>query len=186
MLDLALIRSNTDSVKAALAKRNSDASIATILELDADRRAALVEVEGLKKTRNESSKRIGQLIKEGGDVQAQKDEVKKIGARITEIEETLSAIEARLQQRMFDVPNMTHESVPIGTAETDNVEVSSWGEKREFDFEPQAHWDLGTRLGILDFERAAKISGARFALYLGDAARLERALIQFMLYLHTQ
>jgi len=185
MLDLAFIRKNADSVKAALAKRNSDASIDTILELDANRRAALVEVEGLKKTRNESSKTIGRLIKEGGDVQAQKDEVKKIGARIAGIEETLAGIESKLAERMLDVPNMTHESVPAGGGEGDNLEVAAWGDRREFDFEPQAHWDIGTNLGILDFERAAKISGARFALYLGGAARMERALIQFMLDLQT-
>ena len=185
MLDLAFIRENADSVKAALAKRNSDASIDAILELDAGRRAALVEVEGLKKTRNESSKTIGRLIKEGGDVQARKDEVKKIGARIAGIEETLAGIESKLAERMLDVPNMTHESVPDGGGEGDNLEVAAWGDRREFDFEPQAHWDIGTNLGILDFERAAKISGARFALYLGGAARMERALIQFMLDLQT-
>ncbi len=186
MLDLAFIRENADRVKDALAKRNSDASVDAILELDADRRAALVEVEGLKKTRNESSKKIGQRIKEGGDVQAQKDKVKKIGARIAGIEETLELIESKLQERMLEVPNMTHESVPVGASEKDNLEVAAWGEKRAFDFEPQAHWDIGTNLGILDFERAAKISGARFTLYLGDGARIERALIQFMLELHTQ
>jgi len=186
MLDLAFIRENADAVKDAVKKRKSDASISAILELDTQRRATLVEVEGLKKTRNESSKKIGQLIKEGGDVQAQKDEVKQIGARITVLENTLESIESRLHERMLDVPNVAHESVPIGTGEDDNVEVAAWGDRREFDFEPQAHWDIGTKLGILDFERAAKISGARFALYFGDGARLERALIQFMLDLHTQ
>ena len=185
MLDLAFIRENADSVTEALDKRNSDASIATILELDAERRAALVEVEGLKKTRNESSKKIGQLIKKDHDVQALKDEVKQIGTRIAALENTLEGIEGQLQERMLDVPNMTHESVPVGVSEEDNLEVAVWGEKRVFDFEPQAHWDIGTNLGILDFERAAKIAGARFALYLGDAARIERALIQFMLDLHT-
>ena len=140
MLDLAFIRANADRVRSALAKRKSDASIDAILELDAQRRAALVEVEGLKKTRNESSKRIGQLIKEGGDVQAQKDEVKQIGASITALETTLAEVEAGLQERMLDVPNVTHESVPEGTGEEHNVEVASWGTKREFDFEPQAHW----------------------------------------------
>ncbi len=186
MLDLAFIRENGDRVKAALAKRDSDAPIDTILQLDSDRRASLVEVEGLKKERNEKSKTIGQLIKEGGDVQARKDEVKRIGARIGEIEATLETIETRLQEAMFEVPNITHESVPVGGNEEANLEVATWGDKRDFDFEPQAHWDLGTNLGILDFERAAKISGARFALYFGDAARLERALIQFMLDLHTK
>jgi seryl-tRNA synthetase len=186
MLDLAFIRENADTVMEALQKRKSDVSVAAILELDAERRAALVEVEGLKKTRNESSKKIGQLIKERGDVQAMKDAVKQIGARIAALEETLEGIENRLHERMLDVPNMTHESVPTGASEEHNLEVATWGERREFDFEPQAHWDIGTNLGILDFERAAKISGARFVLYLGDGARIERALIQFMLDLHTR
>jgi len=186
MLDLSFIRENPDAVKEAMRKRGATSSIEAILELDTQRRAALVEVEGLKKTRNESSKKIGQLIKEGGDVQAQKDEVKRIGARITAIENTLESIETRLGDRMFDVPNITHESVPVGNTEDDNEVVATWGEPREFDFEPQPHWDIGTNLGILDFERAAKIAGARFVLYLGDGARLERALIQFMLDLHTE
>ncbi len=186
MLDLAFIRENADTVKEALEKRKSDASIAAILELDAKRRAALVEVEGLKKTRNEKSKKIGQLIKEDGDVQALKDEVKQFAARIAALENTLKSIESRLHEQMLDVPNMTHESVPVGASEEDNLEVATWGERREFGFEPKAHWDIGTNLGILDFERAAKIAGARFALYLGDGARIERALIQFMLDLHTQ
>jgi len=186
MLDLAYIRENTDTVRAALEKRKSDASITAILKLDAERRTALVEVEGLKKTRNESSKTIGRRIKEGGDVQALKDEVKQIGARIAALENTLESIESRLHERMLDVPNMTHDTVPVGASEQDNLEVATWGERREFDFEPLAHWDIGTNLGILDFERAAKIAGARFALYLGNGARIERALIQFMLDLHTQ
>ncbi|NIM01881.1 MAG: serine--tRNA ligase [Acidobacteria bacterium] len=185
MLDLAFIRENADRVREALAKRKSDAPIDTILQLDADRRAALVEVEGLKKERNEKSKTIGQLIQSGGDVQARKDEVKRIGARISEIEEKLESIESKLQDAMFEVPNLSHESVPVGDTEEANVEIATWGDKPEFDFEPLAHWDLGTNLGILDFERAAKIAGARFALYFGDGARLERALIQFMLDLHT-
>jgi seryl-tRNA synthetase len=186
MLDLAYIRENPDAVKAAMRKRGADASIEAILELDTQRRAALVEVEGLKQTRNESSKMIGKLIQSGGDAQAQKDEVKRIGARITAIENTLESIETRLGERMLDVPNILHESVPVGKSEDDNRIVSTWGEPREFDFEPQAHWDIGTKLGILDFERAAKIAGARFVLYLKDGARLERALIQFMLDLHTE
>jgi seryl-tRNA synthetase len=186
MLELAYVRENADAVRTALRKRNSDASVAAVLELDSERRSALVEVESLKKTRNESSKMIGKLIQEGGDVEAKKEEVKRIGARITVIDNTLSDIERRLVGRMMLLPNMTHPSVPDGSSEEHNQTVSSWGAPREFDFEPLNHWDIGANLGILDFERAAKIAGARFALYFGDGARLERALTSFMLDLHTQ
>ena len=186
MLDLNIIREKTDDVRTALRHRKSDASVAAILELDAERRAALVEVEQLKQTRNSESKKIGLVIKEGGDAAAQKEEVKRIGARITVIENTLADIERRLEDRMMQLPNLPHESVPVGGSEDDNAVQTHWGEPRKFDFEPQAHWDIGTALGILDFERAAKIAGARFSVYFGDGARLERALIQFMLDLHTE
>ncbi len=185
MLDLAFIRENSDVVKDALRKRRSDASIERILELDKQRRTTIVDVEALKKSRNESSIKIGKLVKEGGDVAAQKEEVKRIGERITALQNTLENIESRLREHMLDVPNMTHESVPVGQGEDDNPVLATRGTPPEFDFEPQAHWDIGTRMGILDFERAAKIAGARFSLYFGDGARLERALIQFMLDLHT-
>jgi seryl-tRNA synthetase len=186
MLDMNFVRKNPDAVRAALEKRAMDLSLDRFAELDQRRRDLLVEVEGLKQQRNASSKSIGQRIKAGEDVAALKQEVREIGDRITGLEQELQTTESELTEFMHEVPNIPHETVPVGESEEDNAFVRDWGEKPSFDFEAQAHWDLGPELGILDFERAAKIAGARFALYVGDGARLERALIQFMLDLHTQ
>jgi seryl-tRNA synthetase len=157
-----------------------------VLELDRERRALLVEVEGLKKQRNDGSRRIGGLVKQGGDAEPLKREVREIGERIEALERALETEQAELDQRLAEIPNLPHESVPPGRGEADNVEIRSWGEPPEFPFQPRAHWDLGVELGILDFERAAKISGARFVVLIGDGALLERALIQLMLDLHTR
>ncbi len=186
MLDLSYVRKHTDEVAEALGRRGMDLSLDRFRELDRRRRDLLVEVEALKQRRNESSKRIGKLIKAGEDVAPLKAEMREVGERIGTLESELGQTDGELQDVMKEIPNLPDESVPTGRSEEDNREERRWGEPRSFDFEPKAHWDLGPELGILDFERAAKMTGARFALYVGDGARLERALIQFMLDLHTR
>jgi seryl-tRNA synthetase len=185
MLDLNYVREHGEDVEAALRKRGMEMSLAPLRKLDGERRAVLVEVEGLKKHRNESSRKIGRLIKAGEDPGPLKEEMRRVGEKISSLENRLKEVEDELRAFMLELPNMPHESVPEGTTSEDNPVVRTWGERPSFDFEARAHWDLGPALGILDFERAAKIAGARFALYVGDGARLERALIQFMLELQT-
>jgi len=187
MLDPSFVRQHLDEVALALRKRGADASLLDpVRELDAKRRRLLVEVEGLKKARNESSRRIGEILKSGGDAATLREETRQAGERITTLESELEAIEGQLRGRLEEIPNLPHASVPEGHSSEENPVVRTWGEPRRFDFEPKAHFDLGPELGILDFERAARMTGARFALLCGDGARLERALIQFMLELHTR
>jgi seryl-tRNA synthetase len=186
MLDLHYLREHPDEVAAALSKRGLDQSLEPLLALDAKRRGHLTQIECLQRQRNESSREIGQIIKAGGDADAQKKEVKRIGAQIDELRQELERVEANLQSLLRELPNLPHGTVPQGRSEADNPVERSWGEPPRFEFEPKAHWDLGVELGVLDFERAAKMSGARFALYFGDGALLERALIQYMLDLHTR
>jgi seryl-tRNA synthetase len=186
MLDLNFVRENPEAVSKALRQRGMDPSVDRVLALDTDRREHLQKIESLKKTRNESSRKIGEIMKSGGDAGLLRDEMKEVGAQISQLETELESIQGDLQGRLGDLPNLPHESVPEGRSAEDNPVVRTWGEPPEFSFEARAHWTLGPELGILDFERAAKISGARFALYLGDGALLERALIQFMLDVHTR
>lgn len=186
MLELSYIREYTDRVAAALRKRGMELTLEPLLEADRRRRELLVEIESLKKTRNERSREIGGIVKSGGDAEPLKREVREIGERTAELQQTLEKTQTLVDTRLQEIPNVPHDSVPEGTTEDDNEFVRSWGDKPEFSFEPKAHWDLGVELGILDFERATKISGARFAVLLGDGALLERALIQFMLDLHTR
>jgi len=186
MLDLNFLREHPERVAEALRKRGTELSLDRLLELDAERRRTLTEVESLKQTRNETSRQIGGIVKQGGDAEPLKAEMKRVGARVAELEARLETIQADTQACLQELPNLPHPSVPEGRGEQDNPVLRTWGTAPRFDFEPQPHWELGVRLGILDFERAAKIAGARFALYLGAGARLERALIQFMLDLHTR
>lgn len=186
MLDPALLRDRPDVVRDGLRKRGAGIPLEPILEIDARRRSLLVEVEGLKKTRNESSRKIGTLVQQGADPAALKDETRRLGERIAELETEVALAEDRLQEQLRQLPNVPHASVPDGTGAEENPVVRTWGGPRSFPFEPKAHWDLGPALGILDFERAAKIAGARFSVLVGDGALLERALIQFMLDLHTR
>ena len=186
MLDPNVIRNQPDDVAAALRKRGSALTLEPVQRLDAERRELLVQVETLKKSRNERSREIGGLIRSGGDAVDLKEEVRQIGTRISELESELERVQADLDARLSELPNLPHASVPAGTTEEDNRVERSWGEPPAFDFEPRAHFDLGVAAGILDFERASKISGARFALLIGDGALLERALISLMLDLHTR
>ncbi|HEX4826478.1 MAG TPA: serine--tRNA ligase [Candidatus Polarisedimenticolaceae bacterium] len=186
MLDLHLLRERPDLVAQGLKKRGQVPALDELQALDAKRRALLVEIEGLKRKRNESSKEIGQIMKSGGDAAALRAEMKAVGEKVATLEAEGTKVEEALAELMKRLPNIPHSSVPEGATENDNAVVRTWGTPRKFDFTPQAHWDLGAALGILDFERAAKMTGARFALLTGPGARLERALINFMLDLHTR
>jgi seryl-tRNA synthetase len=186
MLSRDLLREDPERVRRDLANRNADLSLLdTWLKLDAERRAELVEVEELKRRRNDASREIGKLKQQGADASEAIAEVGRGKARVEELEARLAAIEPELAAIELSLPNLPHASVPVGKDESANRVEKVVGEPRTFDFEPKAHWDLGTALGILDFERGAKITGARFTVYFGAGARLERALISFMLDLHT-
>lgn len=186
MHDLAFFRSNLDAIANRLADRGFPLDLDAFRAIDARRRSGLTEAESLKAKRNAASQEIGKLKKAGQDTEAAQAEVRAIGERIAALDEQGKAIEEEFKQFLASVPNIPHESVPSGRSADDNVEIKRWGEPRQFGFEPQAHWDIGPRLGILDFERAAKVTGARFAIYFGAGARLERALINFMLDLHIR
>jgi seryl-tRNA synthetase len=186
MLDLAFIRERSNEVAAGLEKLGADPlQVDTILALDERRRGLLTEVETLRATRNRVSKEIGRLR----DQEERKRlivQMRDVGDRIDALEEPLDAVEAELEAAMLGVPNLPHESVPVGPDETHNVVVEQWGEPRTFDFEPLAHWDLGPELGIIDFEKGVKLSGSRFYILRGAGARLQRALIAWMLDVHTR
>lgn len=186
MLDAKLIRSQPHMVEAALEKRNTFGALKGFLVLNEERRAVLGEVEELKGFRNTASAEVGRMKKEGLDPEALMEEVRQVGAKIKGLDERLKTLEADMEAILLNIPNLPHETVPVGEDENDNMEVRRWGELPEFDFEPQAHWDLGPSLDILDFERAAKLSGARFTVYKGAGARLERAIINFYLDVHTE
>jgi len=186
MLDLAFVRDNLELVKQKMRERGLADSLANFEELDRERRRFLVEAEGGKARRNKVSEEIAALKKRGQDASALIAEMRGLGDRIKELDEQAKTLDDRLRELLKNIPNIQHASVPVGRGAEDNQEVRRWGEPRQFDFEPKAHWDLGPQLGILDFERAAKISGARFAVYSGIGARLERALANFMLDLHTR
>jgi seryl-tRNA synthetase len=186
MLARDLLRDHPDRVRQALADRNADpALLDSWLGLDAERRAELVEVEELKRRRNDASREIGKVKQQGGDASEAIAEVGRIKSRIEELEARLAAFEPELAALELSFPNLPHPTVPVGRDESANRIEKVVGEPRELGFAPKAHWDLGTSLGILDFERGAKLTGARFTVYFGAGARLERALSSFMLDLHT-
>jgi seryl-tRNA synthetase len=185
MLDLGNIREHPNEVKAALESLGADPSqVDAIVDLDERRRELLTEVETLRARRNRVSKRIGRL-KDPEERERLIADMREVGDRIDALEEPLETVEADLQSAMLSVPNLPHESVPVGPDETHNVVVGQWGEPRVFDFEPIPHWDLGPELGIIDFERGVKLSGSRFYVLRGFGARLQRALIAWMLDVHT-
>ena len=186
MHDLAYFRANLEAVAARLAQRGFALDVEDFRSLDARRRAAVTEAEELRARRNAESQEIGRRRKAGEDTSALQAEVRALGDRIAGLEEQAKSLDEEFRSRLAAIPNIPHESVPAGSSSDDNVEIKRWGAPREFSFQPKAHWDLGPQLGILDFERAAKVTGARFAVYMGAGAKLERALINFMLDLHTR
>ncbi|HKE27977.1 MAG TPA: serine--tRNA ligase [Bryobacteraceae bacterium] len=186
MLDLSYFRNNFDRVAERLATRANPPNLDGFRELDRKRRAAISESEQLKAQVNAESTKIGELRRQGSDTAEQQEKVRGMKSRIAELDEQVKAADAEFNELMQGIPNVPHESVPVGKSSDDNVEVRREGEPRKFDFEAKAHWDLGPELGILDLERAAKITGARFALYWDMGAKLERALINFMLDVHTR
>ena len=183
MLDINLIRDNPDMVKAAMADLNAEAPIDEILTLDAQRRDILTEVEALRAERNAVSKEIGRT-RDNESRQAEISRMQTVGKRISEVEQQLKATEGSLYEAMLQVPNLPAPAVPVGPGESHNVIVRQEGEPRPFDFEPVPHWDLGPTLDIVDFERGVKLSGTRFYVLKGLGARLQRALITWMLDLH--
>ncbi len=186
MLSRDLLRDAADRVRDLVASRGSDPDLVDRWSgLDAGRRAALVELEELKQQRNEASRKIGEIKRQGGDANDEINEVGRLKGRIGALDERLGSIDTELAEVELELPNLPHDSVPVGPDESANRVERLVGEPPTFDFEPQAHWDLGPELGILDFERGAKLTGARFTVYWGLGARLERALINFMLDLHT-
>ncbi|HLS22713.1 MAG TPA: serine--tRNA ligase [Pseudogracilibacillus sp.] len=186
MLDRRMLRNEFAEVKAKLEKRGEDLSELEKFEsLDERRRKMIQEVEQLKAKRNDTSKHISELKRNKEDASELIEEMQTVSKKIRELDEELSEIDGELDQIMLGIPNIPHESVPVGEDEEDNEEVRRWGELPEFSFEPQAHWDIGTNLGIVDFERAAKVAGSRFVFYKGLGARLERALINFMMDYHN-
>ncbi|MDE3178522.1 MAG: serine--tRNA ligase [Acidobacteriota bacterium] len=186
MLELGFVRDNLELVRQKIADRGSPDLLEDFESTDAARRKLLVESEALKAHRNKVSGEIAALKKQKQDASALIAEMKQASDEISALDQKANAEDDKLQEILARIPNLPHESVPVGKTAEDNREVRRWGRPREFDFEPKAHWDLGPALGILDFDRAAKISGARFAVYYAAGARLERALASFMLDLHTR
>ena len=185
MLDIKLIRNDKENVKNGLKKRHGEFPIDEIIKLDEERRAIITNVEAKKAEQNKVSKSIGQLKKEGKDVGPIFAKMKDLSNEIKEEDEKLRKLESEIENKLLYIPNIPDESVPEGLDDSDNVEIRKFGEPRKFDFEPKAHWDLGVDLGILDFERASKVSGARFSIFKGLGAKLERSIYTFMLDTHT-
>jgi seryl-tRNA synthetase len=187
MLDLGFVRANLQVVEGKLRARGADpaALLGDFRALDQSRREAITTSERLKARRNELSQQVGALKKAGQDATAVMEETRALKDKLDELEQAAAGLDEKMRMALASIPNLTRDEVPGGTSEADNVTVKTWGEKRAFDFEPKPHWEIGEALGILDLERAAKLSGARFAVYMGAGARLERALIGFMLDLHT-
>ena len=187
MLDLKRIREDFDNVKkAVLSRGKGDYGIDRVYELDVLRRKLLGEVETLKARQNKDSKLIPQMKKAGEDTSAIMAELKELSDKIAEDDTKVKQVMADLREALLWIPNTPNQADPVGEDDSDNVEIRRWGEPRKFDFEFKPHWDLGAELGILDFDRGAKLSGARFTVYKGKGARLERSLISFMLDLHTE
>jgi seryl-tRNA synthetase len=186
VLDLKFVRSNPEKVKEALNKRGTVVGLDAFLELEEQRRQKLVTVEQLKNKRNTVSEEIGCLKKQGQAAEDMVLEMRQCSQQIKELDNELKEIEEKLSYTLLTIPNIPDESVPVGANEESNLEIRKWGESRKFDFEPKAHWDIGEGLDILDFERAAKVTGARFTFYKGLGARLERSVINFMLDQHTR
>lgn len=187
MLDLKYLRNNFEQVKHSLQHRGEDLTdLGRFEELDVKRRTLIAETEKLKSRRNEVSQQVAALKREKQDADHLIIEMRQVGDQIKSLDEELRSVEEDLDKLLMSIPNIPHESVPVGETEDDNVEIRKWGEVPAFEFEPKPHWDVATELGILDFERAAKVTGSRFVFYKGLGARLERALINFMIDLHVE
>jgi len=187
MLDIKRIREDFENVKAALESRGKgDYNVGHAVELDDKRRELLAEVEALKAEQNKTSKEIPKMKKAGEDTTEIMAAMKELSTKIASLDEQVKDVQKELSDLLLSIPNTPCAESPIGEDDSDNVEIRRWGEPRQFDFEHKAHWDLGTDLDILDFDRAAKLSGARFTVYKGLGARLERAIINFMLNVHTE
>lgn len=188
MLDLKRIRTNTGEIKKIMEGRGEDFDsnlIDNVIALDERRREILVQVEQLKNKRNNESSQIGKLKKEGKDVSGVMEDMKELADKIKEYDVELSEVDEKIKYIMLRIPNVPNPNVPEGKTDEDNIEIRKWGEPRNFDFEAKAHWDIGPDLGLLDFERAGKITGSRFTLYKGLGARLERSIISYFLDTHT-
>ena len=185
MLDIKILRTEPEKIKEALKNRNNDLDIAPAIELDAKRRDLLGRVEQMKAKQNEISKQIPAMKKAGENTDTVFAEMKELSGEIKELDAQVSAIDGELRDFMLRIPNIPSAKSPVGVDDSQNVEVRRWSEPRKFDFEAKAHWDIGTDLDILDFDRGAKISGTRFTVYKGLGARLERSVIQYFLNTHT-
>ena len=187
MLDSKYIEENMDKVRGKLAERGAEIDFEEFWALDRGRKEIIKMVEKLERERNIGSKKVGELRREGKKEEAQElqEEMKRTSVQIKELGELRARAEEEFRNFLLTIPNISHDSVPVGGSDADNVEIRKWGEPKDFDFEPKDHVEIGKDLDILDLDRAAKITGARFALYKGLGARLERALINFMLDLHT-
>lgn len=188
MLDIKRIKANPDEAKEGMKKRNKEFAVEMIdkaLEFDERRREILLEVEALKSKRNTASQEIPKLKKAGQNVDNIMADMKALADKIKELDEELAKVEVEIEYNLMRIPNIPNPKVPAGESDADNLELRKWGQPREFEFEAKGHWDVGAKLGILDFERAGKVTGARFTFYKGMGAKLERACINFMLDLHT-
>ncbi len=185
MLDIKRIRTNPSQVREGLNSRGVTGVVEKVTALDGQRRELIMKTEALKAQRNEASRRIPAMKKAGQDATALLEEMKQVADEVKGIDAALAVIDSEIADILLATPNIPLEDVPAGAGDADNVEIRRWGEPRRFDYEPQAHWDIGTALGILDFETAAAVTGARFVFYKGLGSRLERSLISLMLDLHT-
>lgn len=182
---MKFVRENPELVMDAMRKRNANVNLDEFLELEKKRRELTLQVEALKSQRNAASQEIGKMKKAGENADAQMAEVRALGDKIAEDDKELKDIEARLKEILMTIPNMPAADTPVGSSDADNPVVRTWREPAKFAFEPQAHWDIGEKLNILDVERAGKVSGARFTFYRGLGSRLERSVINFFLDIHT-
>lgn len=186
MLDMRLIRNDRALVEQGLMNRGMTLEdIDALISLDARRRELLQETETLKNRRNTVSQEVAKLKKAGGQADELVAEMRQVGDRIKQLDEEVRSLEAGISDKLLGIPNVPHESVPVGSSEDDNVEVRRWGQVPQFEFDPASHWDIASELGIVDFERATKVTGSRFVFFKGAGARLERALAQFMLDTHV-
>lgn len=186
MLDIKRIRANKEEIQKALEGRNGNFSIDEVLVLDEKRRILIADVEAKKAEQNKVSKMIPTLKKEGKDTSEIMQEMKALSNEVKELDGQVKEIEEKIHEKLMFIPNTPNKEVPIGKDDTDNVEIRKFGQPRKFEFQPKPHWELGVDLGILDFERAAKIAGTRFSIFKGLGSRLERSIINFMIDVHTQ